>query len=386
MAFNHSHMPNKLRLTIRWLALGLVGVSSFDNALFHLFSLLLLIAVGASMRWTGSSPLKAALIETKWIHGALAAIWATMFISNMVNGQSDEAWRTMLQFGLRYWLLFSIFSYLLFTNILTVRLIFVAAITGLAFQFIPFIPAMLDMSIFNSRFQGMNRNPNTAGFQAAGLTMLSLYLAFYQKLARNIRLSLGITLGTLGLIALIASGNRGGWVAFFLTSNIFLLFMLPRHPKSVASILAGAAGFVILILTKFPQPMDRFARLLDGDSSHRLDVWENALTLWLEKPIFGHGLDLRSAMLENHFIYHEHNVFISVFAALGIFGVIAYCAMLSGILRLGLHYKNYSALLLIAMVLSVGMFAYDFYRSQIFLVHFFILAAVATHYRVREAD
>ena len=60
--------------------------------------------------------------------------------------------------------------------------------------------------------------------------------------------------------------------------------------------------------------------------------------------------------------------------------------MLSGILRLGLHYKNYSALLLIAMVLSVGMFAYDFYRSQIFLVHFFILAAVATHYRVLEAD
>ena len=103
-------MPNKLRLTIRWLALGLVGVSSFDNALFHLFSLLLLIAVAASMRWTGSSPLKAALIETKWIHGALAAIWATMFISNMVNGQSDEAWRTMLQFGLRYWLLFSMLS------------------------------------------------------------------------------------------------------------------------------------------------------------------------------------------------------------------------------------------------------------------------------------
>jgi len=368
------------------MAFGVVMVAPFDNAFFHLFSFILLIAVCASFRQTGLSQFKASLTELKWIHAALAAIWVIMFISNTVNGQSDEAWRTMLQFGLRYWLLFTIFSYLLFIKILPVSSIFVASLTGLALQFIPFIPAMIDMSIFDTRFQGMSRNPNTAGFQAAGLTMLSLYLAFYQKLTRNIRLSLSIILGTLGFIALIASGSRGSWVAVFLTSNIFLLFMLPRHPKSVASILAGAAGFVILVLTKFPQPMARFQKLLDGNSSHRLDVWENALTLWLEKPIFGHGLDLRRAMLENHFIYHEHNVFISVFAALGIVGVIAYSAMLGGVLRLGLRYKNYSALLLIAMVLSVGMFAYDFYRSFLFLVHFFILAAVATYNRNAEID
>lgn len=69
---------------------------------------------------------------------------------------------------------------------------------------------------------------------------------------------------------------------------------------------------------------------------------------------------------------------------MGIVGLIAYSTLLVSIARLAIKYRNYFPLLLILMIMIIGMFAYDFYRSQLFLAHFVILAAVATHYRNSE--
>ena len=119
-------------------------------------------------------------MPAKWVHMSFLVIWAIMLITNLINGQSEEAWRTMLQFGPRYWLLFAIFAYLLNMQIIAKSELFVAAVLGLSLHFVPYIPAMLDFSIFDNRFKGIDRNPNTAGFKAAGLLMLSIYLASYR--------------------------------------------------------------------------------------------------------------------------------------------------------------------------------------------------------------
>ena len=325
--------------------------------------------------------LKSALVHAKWVHVSFAAIWAIMLISNATNAQSDEAWRTMYQFGPRYWLLFVIFSCLLSWRIITEKILFVAAIAALAFHFIPYIPNMLDLSIFDTRFNGMDRNPNTAGFKAAGLAMLSLYLAFYQNLDRRLRYPLAISLGSMALIALIASGNRGSWIAVFVSSGVFLAAMLPKHPKKIVVITISVSVMAGLMLTLFSAPAQRLALLLDGYSSYRLEIWKNAWNLFLQKPIFGHGLDLRDTLLTRKRFYHEHNVFISVLTGMGITGLLAYLAMLTSITRLAIKYQNYFSLLLILMVMIVGMFAYDFYRSQLFVAHFVIIAVVATHPR-----
>ena len=142
------------------------------------------------------------------MHISLLVIWATMLITNLLNEQSEEAWRTMLQFGPRYWLLFTIFAYLLHFKLLQKRT-FVAAVLGLSLHFLPYIPNILDFSIFDNRFQGIDRNPNTAGFKAAGLLMLSIHLASYGGLVRGIRYPVALFLGLMSLSVLLASGNRG---------------------------------------------------------------------------------------------------------------------------------------------------------------------------------
>lgn len=381
----HLIVPRNLIRAIQFLAFALTASLPFDNALFHFLSLLLLLAFCASLYWIGFDQVKQTSVAVKWVHISFAAIWAIMLVSNALNAQSAEAWRTMIQFGPRYWLLFTIFSCLLHWRMTSVRALFVAATLGLALHFMPYIPAMLDLSIFDTRFEGMDRNPNTAGFKAAGLAMLCLYLAFYQNLTRRLRYPLAVGLGSMALIALLASGNRGSWVAIFLSSGVFLAAMLPKHPKKTIVITIGLSVFGALVLTQFSGPAQRLALLLDANSSYRFDIWKNAWNLFLQKPIFGHGLDVRDALLTHRDIYHEHNIFVSVLTTMGLVGLIAYSVILASIARLGLQFKNHFALLMMLMMLIVGMFAYDFYRSQLFLAHFVILAAVTANQRAPAA-
>ena len=375
------NVPVFLTRAMQVLAFAVVTALPFDNAIFHLFSFLLLFAFLASLHWFGFGQVKQALVAVSWVHISFAAIWAIMLISNALNAQSAEAWRTMLQFGPRYWLLFTIFSCLLHWRVTSESTLFVAATLGLALHFIPYVPTMVDLSIFDTRFQGMDRNPNTAGFKAAGLAMLSLYLAFYEGLASRIRYPVAVLLGMMALIALLASGNRGSWVALFVSSGIFLLVMFAKHPRLITTVAVAIGLIGGLVFTQFSGPARRLALLLDGYSSYRIEIWQNAWNLFTEKPIFGYGLDVRDELLTRKHLYHEHNIFVSVLTAMGAAGLIAYSVMLASIARLGLQFKNHFALLMMLMMLIVGMFAYDFYRSQLFLAHFVILAAVAAHQR-----
>ena len=64
---------------------------------------------------------------------------------------------------------------------------------------------------------------------------------------------------------------------------------------------------------------------------------------------------------------------------MGITGLLAYTAMLTSVAARALEFGNHFELLMLLMMLIVGFFAYDFYRSQLFLGHFVILAAVAVY-------
>jgi O-antigen ligase len=381
----HLIVPRNVIRIIQFFAFALTASLPFDNALFHFFSLLLLLAFCASLYWIGFDQVKQASVAVKWVHISFAAIWAIMLVSNALNAQSAEAWRTMIQFGPRYWLLFTIFSCLLHWRMTSVRALFVAATLGLALHFMPYIPAMLDLSIFDTRFEGMDRSPNTAGFKAAGLAMLSLYLAFYEGLARRIRYPVAILLGAMALIALLASGNRGSWVALFVSSGIFFVAIFPKHPRKITSVAVAIGLIGGLVFTQFSGPAQRLALLLDGYSAYRVETWQNAWSLFVQKPIFGYGLDVREKLLTRNSIYHEHNIFVSVLTTMGLVGLIAYSVILASIARLGLQFKNHFALLMMLMMLIVGMFAYDFYRSQLFLAHFVILAAVTANQRAPAA-
>jgi O-antigen ligase len=383
MTVTKFHLPKQFKFFLRAMACSLVIALPFDNAFFHLFTVVLFVAVSVSFKWTGFSHMRAALIEQKEAHGAFAAIWAAMLIANLINGQSDEAWRTMLQFAVRYWLLFAIFGYLLYVRIMRFDLIFGAALIGLAMHFLPFAPSIFDLSLFETRFRGLNRNPNITGFQAAFLFMLSLYLVFGKKSNQGGLRALGILLCFLALSALMASGNRSSWVAVGATAPFLLAASYGKYPKLSLAVGAATIGLFALAITQVDGIGERFALLLEGNSTHRFDVWKNVLNLYIEKPIFGHGLDVRAAMLDNHFIYSEHNVVLSVMVTMGTVGLMAYLWLIGIVYRTGFRNRRFFILLLVSMMLIRGMFAFDFYRKQIFVGTFVLLGALALHRPMR---
>ena len=134
----------------------------------------------------------------------------------------------------------TIFS-LLYQHIVTKKDLFFAATLGLGLHFI--LCSKHDgFKYFDNRFQGMDRNPNTAGFKAAGLLMLSIYLLFYNVLAPKIRYPVAVFLGAMALIALLASGNRGSWVAIFVCFAILLLACFPEIKNGLNNINRHIAG------------------------------------------------------------------------------------------------------------------------------------------------
>ena len=148
------------------LFLMMVIALPFDNALFHFFGTMLFVMVVLTFYRTGSAPLKRAYETNHYVLAAFAAILAIMLVSNIVNDQNGEAWRTMLVFIFRYGLIFAALTFLLESQFLTLRYILLACVTAVLIQLLPFLPEIWDGSIFSTRFEGFTSNANVIGLYA----------------------------------------------------------------------------------------------------------------------------------------------------------------------------------------------------------------------------
>ena len=345
----------------------------FDNALFHFTTFLLVFLAGLTLSQTGFQPLLATVKDTKHVQIAFSAIILLMAISNLINGQNGEAWRAFLIFIFRYWLLLIVLLFLHRCQLLTIRVLASATLLSLSVQFLPFLPEIFDGSVFSSRFQGFSSNPNIIGFYAAiGVLLGALCIKYDGKYMPAVLLS-GIVLAVLSATILIASGNRGSWVALLGAVIVFAAFEARRKPGILVAFLVVIGIFCFAVFSNFPLPMSRLTLLIEGYPSLRVEVWQNALALFWENPMFGYGLETRGILAKHHHIYSEHNIFLSVLLAMGMVGLAAYIYLLSSICFRALKDQNGIGLSLMTLLMGVGMFSFDFYRDQHFMIIFVVV-------------
>jgi O-antigen ligase len=342
----------------------------FDNALFHFAMFLLAFLAGLSLSQTGFQPLLATVKDTKQVQIAFASIILLMVMSNLLNAQNSEAWRAFLIFIFRYWLLLVVMLYLHRCQLLTIRVLAFATFLSLNVQFLPFLPEIFDGSVFSNRFQGFSSNPNIIGLYAAIGVLLGSFCIKYDGKYISVVLPSGLALTVLSATILIASGNRGSWVALAGALPVFIAFEARQRLAITTAFLAVIAVFCFVIFSTFSVPMSRLALLIEGYSSLRDEVWRNALALFWQKPIFGFGLDTRVVLAEHHYIYSEHNIFLSALLALGALGLAAYIYLLSIICHRALKEQNGVGLSLMTLIIGAGMFSFDFYRDQHFMIVF----------------
>ena len=214
-------------------------------------------------------------------------------------------------------------------------------------------------------------NPNQLG------GILSFYIPFTSTLAatklaesRRLRLTWGRSIISAGLvillieaiIVLILTQSRSGWFGTF-AGLLFLAIMLVLHQRpnnmalSIFLLSIGLAVFITIRHVIYLNITDRwvlytnFGRINIGD---RLEIWSKAIYAIQDFGVTGAGLGTYRRIVSRFYpyirippwvvVYHAHNVFLQVWYDTGSVGIIAYLALLTLVLKIGVHLRKYENL------------------------------------------
>lgn len=144
----------------------------------------------------------------------------------------------------------------------------------------------------------------------------------------------------LALAVCVILSSRGGMlgvVMAFGSAEIFLRYSAPRQRKSpsltlLALTFSAAVSLVAFVTIDKDKITDFFAeriilindddRGIESGASGRVDLWNDAIELWIENPIFGIGFKQSSTRLSVDL--GVHNIFIAILADTGTFGFVCF--------------------------------------------------------------
>ncbi|HEX6606375.1 MAG TPA: O-antigen ligase family protein, partial [Chloroflexia bacterium] len=180
------------------------------------------------------------------------------------------------------------------------------------------------------RFQGLFTHPDNLGLflgRALGFTAaLALFLTAPGETLRR----RAYMLATLVMIpALVLSYSRGAWLAFVVALGVSVWMVGGRAARwFTGALVAGGAGLLALAaLGRLPERI-----VHTGSGLIRLDLWQTALAMLRDHPIFGIGLDqflnqyqgpyADPAHQQERWLSHPHNLILDCWLSLGIIGVL----------------------------------------------------------------
>jgi len=168
------------------------------------------------------------------------------------------------------------------------------------------------------RISGTFNNPNLAGTWYAVMVLIGFYFFTVNKGRKKILFGLGIFLFSL---VLFWTGSRGGVIGLVIGFAMYLYFL--GHKKKVISLLVLFLSGTILMLN-YPQWFPRGNTLfstIDG----RFAIWENAVYMFVIKPITGWSLlgiyTSNNYVFNRYHAFHAHNIPLTIATTLGIVGL-----------------------------------------------------------------
>jgi O-antigen ligase len=163
-------------------------------------------------------------------------------------------------------------------------------------------------------------------------------------------LAVGVALVAVLVIALLVTESRGGLIAFVVGLGGFLTLCLlkVRNRRALGAALAGALVFGAMALAFGSQVFARFHSREAGDVSTltRLHIWQEAIGMWRDAPLLGHGLGAFASIfplyqklqLENQVVIHPESSWLQWLTELGAIPVLL--AVAAGVLFFGGHLRD----------------------------------------------
>ena len=243
---------------------------------------------------------------------------------------------------------------------------------------------------------GISMNRNISAFSI--LLKLPLLIYLYTKLSKS-KIILKL-IEAIAIISIIVLQSRAAIFSLFII-YFFIVFFRNRNKLSSFFSILFSLGVLLFFLnnTSFVTSEKFFNTFnLEQDQSYnqRISYYENALNLFKEKPIFGHGIgswkieSLKNNIdIDNNVIipYYVHNDFLQMLVETGTIGFIAYMTIffLIVINLLKIYYRhsvNKYLLLTIIIFIIDSSLNFPIHRSQLVIPFILILALSLINHKV----
>ncbi|KPK39193.1 MAG: hypothetical protein AMJ78_08870 [Omnitrophica WOR_2 bacterium SM23_29] len=257
----------------------------------------------------------------------------SIFSVTVTTRQPDISARTFFRKSMEYVIIFFMMAEVIttkkrLTNIL-IAILASSLIVGLdgiyqhimKFDFVRRFP--LYAGKVTATFQFSN---NLAGYLITVLP-IPISLVIHKVTNRRIRFSL-VALSALLVVCLLLSRSRGAWLGFILA----LFFVCLFNGKKVFLV---AILFLIILALFSPlairDQIRSFATLdTDVSTNDRMIIWETGWRMFIDKPLFGHGLGTFMSVFGKYKpkdyieIVYAHNCYLQMAAEIGIFGLLIF--------------------------------------------------------------
>lgn len=214
----------------------------------------------------------------------------------------------------------------------------------------------------------------------------------------------GIPLGVVSASALIFTGCRGAYIAFFAQLAVLSVFIykalepkLKRFFVILASCLVLVLSFVIVSITSLrARIFSIFAMRSDSSNSFRFNVYQSCIHMFKDNWLLGIGVGNQN-FREIYGLYMKtgfdalsaYNIYLETAVESGIFALLAFLGFIIFTIKTALK-KSGSIYVLAALISIIGILIHGFvdtvfFRPQIQFT-FWIMAAVIRSSYVREQD
>lgn len=336
----------------------------FKNAIYQISTVLVLLFFVAHLIINKNySVLIENFKKTKVLTVFVALILLSMCLANILNPEllAKKSWHYIISFFYRYVLVFIALAYFYRLKYFDKKVLVDVFLFGLLFvAAIAIFMLILNPDTVYGGLKGTFDNRNAMGLAMSLGVVFTLFI-----LKDNIKIGL-VLLAIFGFCMLF-SFSRSGWVAGFFAYIVFIAFYFKQLNKKF--FIAVGICILVLICLYFgvDSLQDRVNLLLQGNSSHRTDIWKFGLTQIPNNLFFGHGVSCwRNLNLPAYIAVHTglHNSTLEILLFTGIFGLVAWISAVLTVFYQILKDKNYIYLSLLVYFVVITQFDFSVFDSK----------------------
>jgi putative inorganic carbon (hco3(-)) transporter len=244
---------------------------------------------------------------------------------------------------------------------------------------------------------------NEFGGWLAVVSLITVGLAFSNKTKHILSRPGLIILSILLFICLLLAYSRGAWIGIILGLAFFFYYLRINQPsfsrKKIAGLLAIACVIIFLVVpASMKERLVSIADAKEGSGLSRINIWQEALSIINDYPLFGSGLNTysiiapRYKMFEGGGIY-PHNSLLHMAAETGVVGLVSFFYVIVTLFKLGIErlklIKEPMLLGLLAAILAFlahSFFDNHLYTLKLSILLWFTLSLAMANIRMNAPD